>query len=257
MHLWLRLRRSVKCLSQCLIDFKRRSWVALGDEQQEVTVESILSLSKYFGNYILYKCIVILTCSPPARWGSLASLRVTSFLPSLISSLPPSFPNSELQIAVGTAGPQLQTPNHSKHCRTSTANSRSQWALPCKLQSVVGSAGLQPRAPHFRALPDLNRERQISVDTAGPQVRVPDLSGHCPTSTASSRSQRASSASSHSQESLQISVGTARWDLALAVEVWQCPCQSHQREWQNKCQSKCQNRCQIECQNRILNRVPE
>ena len=147
MHLSLRLRRSVKCLSQCPIDFKRRSWVALGDEQQEVTVESILRLSKYFGNYILYKCIVILTCSPPARWGSLASLRVTSFLPSLISSLPPSFPNSELQIAVGTAGPQLQTPNHSKHCRTSTASCRSQWALPdlnCELQIAVGTSVQTP-----------------------------------------------------------------------------------------------------------------
>ena len=142
MHLWLRLRRSVKCLSQCLIDFKRRSWVALGDDQQEVTVESILSLSKYFGNYILYKCIVILTCSPPARLGSLASLRVTSFLPSLISSLPPSFPNSELQIAVGTAGPQPRAPDLSGHCRTfavssisghcrtSSGRSRAQWALP-------------------------------------------------------------------------------------------------------------------------------
>ena len=39
------------------------------------------------------------------------------------------------------------------------------------------------------ALPDFNRELQISVCTAGPQLRAPDLSVHCRTSTASSRSQ--------------------------------------------------------------------
>ena len=38
------------------------------------------------------------------------------------------------------------------------------------------------------AQPDLNRELQISVGAAGPQPRAPDLSGHCRTSTASSRS---------------------------------------------------------------------
>ena len=49
---------------------------------------------------------------------------------------------------------------------STTTSSRSQWALP-----------------------DLNRERQISVGTAGPQLRPPDLSGHCWTSTTSTRSQ--------------------------------------------------------------------
>ena len=47
------------------------------------------------------------------------------------------------------------------NCRTSTANCRSQWALP-----------------------DLNRELQIPVGTDGPQPRAPDPSGHCRTSTA-------------------------------------------------------------------------
>ena len=47
---------------------------------------------------------------------------------------------------MGTAGPQPRLPGCSGHCRTSTATSRSQWALP-----------------------DLNRDFQIPVGTAGPQ----------------------------------------------------------------------------------------
>ena len=62
--------------------------------------------------------------------------------------------------------PPTPRPSFRLSVRTSTASSRSQWALP-----------------------DLNRELQISVCTAGPQPRAPDLSGHCRTSTASSRSQ--------------------------------------------------------------------
>ena len=45
----------------------------------------------------------------------------------------------ELQISVGTAGPQPRAPDHSGHCRTSTANGKAQSALP-----------------------DFNRERQMS-----------------------------------------------------------------------------------------------
>ena len=44
--------------------------------------------------------------------------------------------------------------------RTSTASASSQWALP-----------------------DLNRDFQIAVGTAGPQPRLPDRSGHCRIST--------------------------------------------------------------------------
>ena len=66
-----------------------------------------------------------------------------------------------VQIPVGTAGPPPRAPDPSGHCRTSTASSRSQWALP-----------------------DLNRELQIPVGTAGPQPRAPDPSEHCRTSTA-------------------------------------------------------------------------
>eukprot|EP00435_Cladocopium_sp_Y103_P000299 s5235_g1.t1 len=56
------------------------------------------------------------------------------------------------------------------------------------------------------ALPDFNRELQISVGTAGIQPRAPDPSGHCRTSTARSRSQWA--LPDFSRE-LQIPVGTA------------------------------------------------
>ena len=99
--------------------------------------------------------------------------------------------------------PPPRSPDPSGHSRTSTASSRSQWAQP-----------------------DLNRELQIAVGTAGPQPRAPDPSGHCRTSTASSRSLwalpdtsghcRTSTATSRSQWALpdlnrdfQIAVGTA------------------------------------------------
>ena len=57
--------------------------------------------------------------------------------------------------------PPPRSPDPSGHSRTSTASARSQWALP-----------------------DLHRELQIPVGTAGPQPRAPDPSGHCRTSTA-------------------------------------------------------------------------
>ena len=77
-------------------------------------------------------------------------------------------PHHELQISVGTAQPQSQPrapaqralPGRKCGCQidlsghrwTSTASSRSQWALP-----------------------DLNRERPISVGTAGPQRRATNV----------------------------------------------------------------------------------
>ena len=145
---------------------------------------------------------------PPCQWSFLDFIRV-AFSCVL---------NRELHISVGAAGPQGQTPNLSGHCQTSTAisrsqwgcrsstaSSRSQWALPDlngKLQISVGTAGPQPRSPDLsghcrastassrsqRALPDLNCELQISLGTARPQPRAPDLSGHCQTSSAISRS---------------------------------------------------------------------
>ena len=91
---------------------------------------------------------------------------------------------------------------------TSTASSRSQWAI---LQLHV-----HDRSGHSRtstasarselALPDLNSKRQIAVGTAGPQLQAPDRSGHCRTSTASSRSQWALPGLNCKR---QIAVGTA------------------------------------------------
>ena len=89
-------------------------------------------------------------CSPPARWGLLDFIRAVLLLRLLTRRLLPA-----VQIPGGRS-------------RTSTASSRSQWALP-----------------------DLHREHdfQIAVGTAGPQPRLPDRSGHCRTPTATSRSQ--------------------------------------------------------------------
>ena len=108
--------------------------------------------------------------------------------------------------------PPPRSPDPSGHCRTSTASCRSQWALPD---------------------PDLNRELQIPVGTAGPQPRAPDPSGHCRTSTATSRSQWALPGLNRN---FQIAVGTA----------------GHQREeCQKRCQIECQKICQIECQKNV------
>jgi hypothetical protein len=53
----------------------------------------------------------------PGRWESLDFCQSYFHLPSF---LPPS-PNSELQISVGTAGPQPRPPDISGHCRTAVA----------------------------------------------------------------------------------------------------------------------------------------
>ena len=82
----------------------------------------------------------------------------------------------------------------SGHSRTSTASSRSQWALPDLNRELQ------------IAVPDLNRDFQVAVGTAGPQPRAPDRSGHCRTSTATSRSQWALP---DLNRELQIPVGTA------------------------------------------------
>ena len=111
--------------------------------------------------------------------------------------------------------PPPRSPDPSGHSRTSTASARSQWALPDlhrELQIPVGTAGPQLRgcSGHSRsqwALPDLNRDFQIAVGTAGPQPRAPDASGHCRTSTASF--QICQWALPDLNRELQIPVGTA------------------------------------------------
>ena len=94
--------------------------------------------------------------------------------------------------------PQPRAADSSWHCRTSTASARAQWALP-----------------------DLNRESQISVGTAGLQPWAPDVSEHCRTSTASARCQME------------------------CQNIRQIECEI---ECQNVYQIKCQTECQIECQ---------
>ena len=86
--------------------------------------------------------------SPPARWGSLDFIRVACLLSSSSSCQPRAL-------------------DLSGYCRTSTASARSQWALPDLNTSSSRSQW---------ALLDLNRELQISVGTAGPNPRAPDLS---------------------------------------------------------------------------------
>ena len=102
--------------------------------------------------------------------------------------------NHKRQIAVGTTGPQQQAPDHTGHCRTSTASARSQWALPdpnCKCMIAVGTPGPLNSKRQIRVgTPGpLNHKRQIAVGTTGPQQQAPDHTGHCQTSTASARSQ--------------------------------------------------------------------
>ena len=84
----------------------------------------------------------------------------------------------------------------SGHCRTSSASSGSQWARPHRnreLQIALGTAGPQTQAPelsgHCRTATASSRCQRA----AGPQPRAPELSGHCQhcrTSTASSTAQR-------------------------------------------------------------------
>ena len=73
---------------------------------------------------------------------------------------------------------------------------------------------------------DLNCECRISVGTAGPQLRAPDLSGHCGTSTASARpqwalSERRGPDGVNGAGEGQISVGTV--GTARARPLWALP----------------------------------
>ena len=81
------------------------------------------------------------------------------------------------------------------------------------------------------------------------QQRTPDRSGHCRTSTASSRlgpavpQPRGSELSGH--------LGN-RWSSRLRsvhTEIWRSRLGPCQRECQNRCQKEWQNECQIEWQN--------
>ena len=142
--------------------------------------------------------------SPPARWGLLDFIKVTrGWTSSVLILLVLLLLLLVLLVLIVLVSPAA---DRSGNCRTASASSRSQWALPdlmCELQIPVGNAGPQPRAPDPSgqrrtstassrsqwATPDLNGELPIPVGNAGPQPRAPDPSGQRRTSTASSRSQ--------------------------------------------------------------------
>ena len=119
----------------------------------------------FVDGWVGYPCFMCLF-SPPARWGSLDFNRALVLLLLLLLVLVLLL--LAVQIALGTAGLLPGAPDRSGHCRTSTASSNSQWALP-----------------------DFYRELQIAVGTAGLLPGARDRSGHCWTSTGSSRSQSA------------------------------------------------------------------
>ena len=185
----------------------------------------------FFCVYFVFSiCFLLLFCfSPPARWGSLDFIRAVLLLLLLrLRLLLLLRLLLAVQIPVGTAGPQPRVADRSGHCRTSTASSRSQWALP-----------------------DLNRELQIPVGTAGPQPRAPDRSGHCRTSTATSRSQWALP---DLNRDFQIAVGTAgpqreeKMSDRMSEDMSEDMPEECQKECQKICQTECQKICQKECQ---------
>jgi hypothetical protein len=121
------------------------SYRDVGEPWMQKAIQNNRDRSRWYVYMMLFpRCFNLLELLPP------------SVLPSFLSFLPH---NGELQISVGTAGPsELQISD-----------------LNCE------TAGPQPRG-QISAL-------QISLRAAGPQPRAADLSRHCRTSTASSRSQ--------------------------------------------------------------------
>ena len=123
----------------------------------------------------------------------------------------------------------LVLPSVRPSVRTSTASSRCRWALPDLSRELQSS------------LAHLNRERQISVGTAGPQLRAPDLSGHCP-----------------------LRSGACGWGPAVSCRrecqnrcKIECQNRCQKKECWNRCQKECQNECRIGCQNRMSEWMPD
>ena len=75
------------------------------------------------------------------------------------------------------------------------------------------------------------------------QRQTQDLSGHCQTSTGSSRLDPVPQCDVRVRQRC----GRGSEFMPLAVEVRQCPCE---RQRQNRCQIECQKECQNECQTR-------
>ena len=134
--------------------------------------------------------------------------------------------------------------------RTSTASSRSQWAIPqlhvhdrsghyrtsnCKCMIAVGTPGPQSHAPdrsgHDWTSPasarsewalDPNSKHQIAMGTTGLRQQAPDRTGHYRTSTASARSP----STWHKKQAFYLALSPksiAHCDRELAVEAWQGP----------------------------------
>ena len=143
-----------------------------------VVVAGTFSIPLWCPCWVSHRLVCIVTASWPSgccitalRFSSLArewpeqffptcQVRVVRFYQSCSPPPPPRPPPPP------HPPPPPRSPDPSVHSRTSTASSRSQWALQ-----------------------DLNRDFHIAVATAGPQPRLPDRSVHCRTSTATSRSQ--------------------------------------------------------------------
>ena len=130
-------------------------------------------------------------------------------LQTLSKFLPPSSP--QLRVP---AGPQQQ--RAPEVCALPNLNRgvpEGHWALP----------DVNHLARSQRALPDLNRG-WLSLNTAGPQLRVPDLSGHRP------------------NRELPISVGTAGPQPRASDLIGHCRTST--------ASARCQIECQIESQNK-------
>ena len=79
--------------------------------------------------------------------------------------------NIELQIAVGSAGPQQRAPDCSGQRRTSTASPRLQWAAPGLTRRALERTGQRRTSPG---------ELPSGVGSAGPQ-QPEDMSEICQT----------------------------------------------------------------------------
>ena len=109
--------------------------------------------------------------------------------------------------------------------------------------------------PVFSFSSSLNCGCQIAVGTAGPQLRAPDVSRHCPASTRALDLCRTAGLQLREPDLWQWARGTSIASAKCQIEC-QKRCQIEcliecQREWQNRsqieCQIECQSICQIEC----------
>ena len=120
---------------------------------------------------------LVLFFPSPARWGPLDFIRVAS---SSSGNCEFRDLSGHCRTSIASSGSQCV----SGHCRTSTAS--SEVSGHCRPPDPAGTAGPQLRADLSGHCRKINCGCQISVCTAGPQLRAPDL---CRPATASSKSQ--------------------------------------------------------------------